>query len=61
MWKRSGIEAHIRAAIQEEEGLYLYGDLAYRSAYGIRCPWAHPQGRHFLPEEKKAWNRALSS
>lgn len=41
--------------------LRVYGDPAYRAAYGTACPWAHPQGRQLLLPEERAWNKALSS
>lgn len=41
--------------------LRIYGDLAYRAAYGTACPWRHHQGQRLLPAEERAWNKSLSS
>ncbi len=61
MWRRSGCPERLREVIQGHKILYLYGDPAYRSSYGVACPWTDPRGRRFLPADKQAWNRALSS
>jgi hypothetical protein len=41
--------------------LYIYKDLAYRSCFGVACPFTDPQGRAFLSPKEKAFNKALSS
>jgi hypothetical protein len=41
--------------------LRLYGDPAYRSAYGIACSFLDPRSRHYLPTDKREFNRVLSS
>lgn len=61
IWKRSGCEEALRVVLRDQEMLYIYGDPAYNTAFGIACPFEHPRGRRFLPKEKQAFNQALSS
>jgi hypothetical protein len=61
IWRRSGCEEVLRTTFQDKDILYIYGDPAYSNAYGISCPFEHPQGRRFLPQEKRDFNQALSS
>lgn len=61
MWQRSGIESAIREVLKDHEPLYLFGDPAYRASFGVACPFEDPRGRGFLPDNKAAFNTALSS
>ena len=56
IWRRSGCEEVLRATFQGRDILYIYGDLAYSNAYRISCPFEHPRGRRFLPQDKKDFN-----
>src|SRR5438045_5324318 len=41
--------------------LYVYGDPAYNASFGVATLWEDPHGRQWLPPDKAAFNRALSS
>jgi DDE superfamily endonuclease len=47
--------------MQGRKTLYIYGDGAYHASYGVAVPFEDACGRHWLPANKKAWNKALSS
>jgi DDE superfamily endonuclease len=61
MWRRSGCEEAIRDTLAGQETLYIYGDPAYNTAFGVACPFEHPRGRRFLNRQQQAFNKALSS
>src|SRR5438045_4854772 len=41
--------------------LYVYGDPAYNASFGVAALWEDPHGHQWLPPDKAAFNRALSS
>jgi nuclease HARBI1 len=49
-----------RTVYGNRQRLYIYGDLAYVSAFGIMGPYQHPGGRHALPHNEHEFNVALS-
>jgi hypothetical protein len=62
MWRRSGCDEAIREVMRgHEKTLYIYGDGAYYASFGVACPFEDPRGRRWLPDDKKAFNKALSS
>jgi nuclease HARBI1 len=61
MWRRSFIEHRLRRVMAGHNTLYIYGDPAYRSCFGVACPFTDPRGRVFLSPKEKAFNKALSS
>ena len=51
----------LRATFEGRDILYIYGDPAYSNSYGISCPFEQLQGRRSLLQDKKDFNKALSS
>jgi DDE superfamily endonuclease len=61
MWKRSGCEEDIRKVMAGKETLYIYGNPAYNSSFGVACPFKHPYGRRYLSRAQQEFNRSLST
>lgn len=56
----SGILPRLREIMAGQETLYLYGDPAYNSQWGILAPYQHGGGRRFLTPQQIQFNSHLS-
>ena len=60
MLEESGILPRLRLIMEGHRTLYLYGDPAYHSQWGILAPFHHPSGHRYLADDEQAFNRLLS-
>lgn len=62
MWHLSGYIRRIKRLIvrRGRRTLYLYGDSAYHSSFGVMAPFKHHLGRQYLTKQQQQFNKRLS-
>jgi hypothetical protein len=61
MFQRSGVIRRLRRLFTNRRQLFLYGDPAYYSSFGVIAPFKHRLGRRHLTMEQRRFNKHLSS
>jgi hypothetical protein len=57
----TGLYRKLQGIIGPKRILYLYGDSAYRTSFGILAPYQHSFGHRWVPHAQREANRNMSS